>query len=216
MAGTRDDDRLRDSYDHIADAYAERLRGELDDKPLDRMLLDHVVARAPGLIADIGCGPGHVTRYLTGRGAIAYGIDLSPRMVKIAARANPGTDVRVGDMRRLEAPDTAWGGIVAMYSIVHLTPVELPGAIAEFHRTLRPGGVVLLAFHLGDPGYEARKVDEMLGCPVDLDFYLYPRAVVEDALAAAGLVAEAYLERRPYPTEAETTRAYVLASRPRG
>ena len=68
---------VHDSYDSAAEAYAHHLASELDRKPLDRHLLNRFAeeARGRGLVADIGCGPGHVARYLHGRGVSIVGID---------------------------------------------------------------------------------------------------------------------------------------------
>ncbi|HYU33725.1 MAG TPA: class I SAM-dependent methyltransferase, partial [Thermoanaerobaculia bacterium] len=57
---------VRESYDSAAEAYAEHLATELDHKPLDRHLLNRFAeeVRGHGLVADLGCGPGHVARYL--------------------------------------------------------------------------------------------------------------------------------------------------------
>ena len=206
-------DPTRDSYDRVAADYADRFLGELTYKPLDRSLLDLFAAEAApvGPIADVGCGPGHVVRYLCESGVAALGLDLSPRMVEIATRTHPGIFFQVADMRALPVPDQAWGGIVAFYSIIHIPPSELPAVFREFHRALRPGGLALLSFHLGD---ELRHVDELWDHPVSLDFQFYERPTVEHALTAAGLVADAYIERRPYEREVETTRAYLLAHKP--
>ena len=69
---------VRDSYDCAADAYAQHLADELERKPLDRHLLDRFAeeTRGRGLVADVGCGPGHVARYLHDRGVSIVGIDL--------------------------------------------------------------------------------------------------------------------------------------------
>ena len=74
---------VRESYDSAAHAYTEHIAGELAHKPLDRHLLNRFVeaTRDRGLIADIGCGPGHVTKYLRDRGAKAFGIDMTYRNV---------------------------------------------------------------------------------------------------------------------------------------
>jgi SAM-dependent methyltransferase len=208
-------DPTRDSYDRVAADYADRFLGELTYKPLDRSLLDLFAAEAAplGPIADIGCGPGHVTRYLCESGIATLGLDLSPRMIEIATRTHPGIIFQIADMRALPVPDQSWGGIVACYSIIHVSPAELPAVCREFHRALRPGGLVLLSFHLGD---ELRHVDELWGHPVSLDFQFYERPTVEAALAAAGLTVDAFIERRPYEREVDTTRGYVLAHRPGG
>lgn len=206
-------DRTRDSYDRVAADYADRFLGELTNKPLDRSLLDLLAAQASpyGPIADIGCGPGHVTRYLCESGVAALGLDLSPRMAQIATRTHPGIIFQIADMRALPVPDQSWGGIAAFYSIIHIPPAELPAVFAEFHRALRPEGLVLLSFHLGD---EVRHVTDLWDNPVSLDFQFYERATVEAALTSAGFVVDAYVERRPYAQEVETTRAYLLAQRP--
>src|SRR5262245_41617841 len=103
MAGS-DDDATRKRYDEIADAYLRRIAGELAQKPLDRHLLNRFAEslRGEGLVADVGCGPGHVARYLQDQGVETVGIDLSPEMVRLARDGNPGLDFRVGDMRALE------------------------------------------------------------------------------------------------------------------
>lgn len=213
-------DLTADSYDRVAEAYAGHFLGELDTKPLDRMLLDLLIAQVDGLgsIADIGCGPGHVARYLHDHGAPALGIDLSPRMVEVAATAHPGIGFRVGDMRALDVPDQSWGGLVAFYSIIHLPPEALRTAAAEFLRVLKPGGHALISFHLTDSAEipltdGIRHMDEFLGEPVDLDFHFHSRATVESAFASAGFVQDVFIERNPYESEVRTTRAYLLAHR---
>ncbi len=55
---------MRASYDTLAAEYSARLFAELERKPVDRALLDEIAARASGAVVDLGCGPGHVTRYL--------------------------------------------------------------------------------------------------------------------------------------------------------
>jgi SAM-dependent methyltransferase len=208
-------DQTRDSYDRVAADYADRFLGELTYKPLDRSLLDLFAAEAApiGPIADIGCGPGHVTRYLCESGVATLGLDLSHRMIEIATRTHPGIIFQIADMRALPVPDQSWGGIVAFYSIIHVSPAQLSAVCREFHRALRPGGLALLSFHLGD---ELRHLDELWGHPVSLDFQFYERRTVEAALSAAGLAVDAFIERRPYEREVDTTRAYVLAHRPGG
>src|SRR5215469_4251406 len=109
------------SYDAVAEDYAREFIGELAQKPLDRALLDVFAARvAPGIAADIGCGPGQVARYLSERGCDALWIDLAPRMVEIAQRLSPGVRLQHGSMLALEVADGAWAGLTAFYSIIHI------------------------------------------------------------------------------------------------
>ena len=75
---------IRESYDSAAEAYARDLATELERKPLDRHLLNRFAedTRGRGLVADFGCGPGHVARYLHEQGVAVRGLDLSPEMVR--------------------------------------------------------------------------------------------------------------------------------------
>jgi SAM-dependent methyltransferase len=204
---------VRDSYDRVADEYTRRVADELDGKPFDRELLDRVAEdlRGAGLVCDMGCGPGHVGRYVADRGAEVVGLDLSPGMIAEARRRNPAIGYLAGDMRRLPVANGAWAAIVAFYAIVHLAPEDLPGAFGEFHRTLRPGGLVVLAFHVGD---DVVHHDEWWERPVCLDFVLHPTARVVAALEAAGFGDVRATERDPYPdVEYPSRRSYVEAVR---
>jgi ubiquinone/menaquinone biosynthesis C-methylase UbiE len=201
---------VRRSYDTVAEEYRDRIGGELDHKPLDRALLaalaEQTADGAP--VADLGCGPGHVTAWLAARGVPSVGIDLSPGMVALARREHPGAEFREGDLLRLPAADGEFGAVVALYSVVHLTPGELRAAFAEMRRVLRPSGRVLVAFHIGT---ETRRVTEWWGHEVDVDFHFHDAGTVAGALTDAGFDVEARLERAPYPQENQTQRCYVLA-----
>src|SRR4029453_8296828 len=118
---------VRDSYDSAADAYAQHLTSELEHKQLDRHLLNRFAEEIPGkgTVAGLGCGPGHIARYLHDQGVTIFGIDLSSAMVGCATRLNAGLHFRVGDFRHLELPTSSLAGIVAFYSIVHFEPDEL-------------------------------------------------------------------------------------------
>jgi SAM-dependent methyltransferase len=204
----------RTSYDRVADRYAATFADELAHKPLDRALLACFaeLVRGRGHVADIGCGPGHVAGYLRDLGLSVLGIDLSPGMVAQARRLVTGVEFREGDMSALDVEDCSWGGIVAFYSVIHLTPEAVPSALREFHRALMPGGLLLLAFHVGE---ETRHLDEWWGERVDLDFHFFRTAALEDQLAAAGFAVEARVEREPYaPAEVATRRGYLLARKP--
>jgi ubiquinone/menaquinone biosynthesis C-methylase UbiE len=204
-------DGLRTSYDAVAPAYAQRYAVELEHKPLDRALLgvfSDDVGRG-GVVADVGCGPGHITAHLHELGLRPIGIDLSPQMIELAQQRYADVDFAVGSMLALPADDQSWAGMIAFYSIIHLTAGELPVALAEFRRVLRPRAPLLLAFHVGD---EVRHVDELLEQAVSVDFHFRQPAAVIELLRGAGFDVEMSLERAPYISiEAPTQRGYLLA-----
>ncbi|MFJ9840884.1 class I SAM-dependent DNA methyltransferase [Kitasatospora sp. NPDC101155] len=205
--------RVRGSYDAVAEEYLGRIGGELAYKVVDRALLGVVVEEAAGgVVADLGCGPGHVAGWLAEQGAGVVGVDLSPRMVELARREQPKAEFRTGDLLALPAADGEFAAAVALYSVIHLEPEELLPAFVEMRRVLRPGGVLLVSFHLGD---EVRRMEEWWGHRVDVDFHFRGTDAVAARLAEAGFAVEARLEREGLPEEVPTRRGYLLARRPR-
>jgi SAM-dependent methyltransferase len=212
MDGDRVRQSIRASYDRIADEYARRIFDELQHKPLDREMLDRFTVRVAGHgeVCDIGCGPGHVARYLHDRGATAFGLDLSTRMVEEARRLNPGIRFQEGDMMALPLKDRTLAGITAFYAIVNLPVESLPCVFQEMHRVLQPGGLLLLAFHTGD---EILHEEELWGRPICMDFFLFRPALIREYVEAAGFFIEEVVEREPYAPDVEyqSRRAYILA-----
>jgi len=202
---------VRESYDSAAEAYAEHLSAELDRKPLDRHLLNRFAEeiRGKGLVAELGCGPGHIARYLHDRGVTVVGIDLSPEMIRVARRMNPSLEFRVGDMTRLDAAEASLAGLVAFYSIIHFDSSELAPVLTEMRRVLVPGGLALVAFHAGD---EVVRVENLFGAAVSLDFRFHRPLEVVEALRSARLEVFERVEREPYEgKEYQSRRCYLLA-----
>jgi SAM-dependent methyltransferase len=204
---------VRTTYDRVADEYVSRIAGELQHKPLDRQLLDRFAERiGAGSACDVGCGPGHVARYLHDRGVSISGIDLSPAMVARARALHPGIEFSQGDMLALDTKDASWTGIVAFYSVIHIPRPDVVRALHELRRTLQPGGLLFLAFHIGD---EVLHRDEWWGHEVDIDFILFTSAEMIGYLEAAGFDVEETIERDPYPdVEHPSRRAYIVARKP--
>lgn len=204
------------AYDAVADDYVVHIYRELEDKPLDRELLDRFAdaVRGQGPVRDIGCGPGHVTRYLHERGIEIAGIDLSAGMVERARQLNPGIAFSQGDMAALDAQDGAWTAIVLFYSIIHVPRGEVADVLRELCRTLRPGGLLFMAFHIGA---ETIHRDEWWGHAVNVDYQLFSTEEMTGYLRAAGFEIDSTRERDPYPdVEHPSRRSYVVARRPDG
>jgi len=200
-----------------------KIYGELAHKPLDRALLDDFATRmrtahaagAPGdgaPVLDIGCGPGHVARYLRDRGVDVTGLDLTDGMLAHARRLNPDIPFVQGDMTALADPDGSWAGILAFYSLIHVPRSEMVDALRGLKRVLRDGAPLFLAFHLGD---EDLHVEDLWGHKVSLDFFLYGSEEMSRHLVAAGFEVERITERDPYPdVEYPSRRSYILARKP--
>ncbi len=205
---------LQNSYDEVAEEYVARIFHALEHKPRDRELLDRFAAmvRNSGPVCDLGCGPGHVTRYLSERSVNVFGIDLSSRMVEQARQLNPGIEFKQGNMLSLEVENGAWGGIVAFYSLIHIPHEKMILALHELKRVLRPNGLLLLSFHLGQ---EIMHRDELWGKKVSMDFIFFECHEMEGYLKSAGFEIEDLFERPPYEgVEYQSRRAYIFARKP--
>jgi SAM-dependent methyltransferase len=213
MTGTE----TRGSYDAVAARYAAEIGDELSAKPLDRAVLNAFAEQAAdGMAADIGCGPGHVTAYLTARGVHAFGLDLSPIMCATALERT-SLAFAAADMTALPLASETLTGIVCLYAVIHLDAAQRLAAYQEFARVLRPGGQALVAFHTSDadlPVGGAKTMDEWWGQQVALTFrFLDPVGEVA-LLHDAGLELTARLDRAPYDgVEHPSHRSYLMVRR---
>lgn len=144
-----------DAYGAVAREYAVLADRWEEGRPLDRALFPVFaeLVRGRGPVLDAGCGPGRLTARLRELGAEAFGVDLSPGMVDLARETYPGLRFEVGDLADPVAEDGSLAGVLAHYSVIHDPPGRLPVTLAGFHRMLREGGYLLLAFQaLDGPG----------------------------------------------------------------
>lgn len=213
-------DRTRAAYDTVAERYADAFSDELDRRPLERGLLDTIVTAVghdhPGaVLADVGCAGGHVTRYLAASGANVVGVDMAPRMIKVAHRRSPELRFQLGSFADLGVDRGAWGGIVALYSIIHLAPSDRLPAYRELARVLRPGGWLLLSFHVSSAHFRPGDVNHLelfLGETVDLDGWFIDPSEVVQGLERVGFEIRARVDRDPLDDgEYPSRRCYLLA-----
>jgi ubiquinone/menaquinone biosynthesis C-methylase UbiE len=200
-------ERARSAYDTVAAEYADALAPHLEAHAVERHALSLFaeLAGANARVLDVGCGPGHITAHLATLGVNASGLDLSDGMVREARARYPDIDFAQGSFQSLD--DTGLDGIVAWYSIIHLPPTERPAAFAGFARALRPQGLALLAFQVGD---EYRLVTQGYGHEVSVDVWRLDPATIEAELNDAGFSMVARTIRAPVDSEA-TPQAFVLA-----
>lgn len=115
-------------------------------------------------------------------------------------------------MLALDLPDQSLAGIATMYGIVNLPGYSLPTAFREMWRVLKPGGLLLMSFHIGD---QEVAVPELWGNPVTMPFYFLDPAKIRRMLEETGFDIEETVERDPYPDiEFQSRRAYVFARKP--
>ena len=129
------------------------------------------------------------------------------------ARHRNAVPAAAGSLTALPLASSSLAAAVVLFAWIHLTDDELPIAASELARVLRPDGIAVISFHIGD---EVVHLDEWHGHAVDLDFRLPAAGHRHAVLTAAGLTVEASLERAAIPDhEVPTRRCYLVARRPR-
>ena len=199
-------------YNITAAEYAANFLNELDGKPFDRNILDRFAEMLPeqGCIYDIGCGSGQTTKYLHDkRKHKMLGLDFSEAAVQLARQTFPEIDFRVDDMLASKLASSSAEGILAFYSIVHFTYIEVERAFTEWLRLLKPGAVCLFSFHVGEEAVEITDFLGVSGAKATWHF-LDPDKILEIAQKVGFKVVEAVI-RYPYVgVEHESKRAYIM------
>jgi SAM-dependent methyltransferase len=113
------------------------------------------IARALGIapgerVLDLGCGTGRLlaslSRHAPGR---YHGLDLSLGSLQTARRTEPACSCAVGDAEGLPFRDSSFDAVVCNGAAHHF--LDLPAALSEIRRVLRPGGTLLLYEPIATP-----------------------------------------------------------------
>ena len=105
-------------------------------------------ARSGDRILDVGCGPGfYITELLeaVGREGAVAGADISADMLAVAAKRATGhgnVEFHEADATSLPVPDASFERAVCVQVLEYVR--DVPAALAEMHRVLRPGGRMLV------------------------------------------------------------------------
>jgi len=202
----------RKSFNLAAEKYFELFKDEMKQKEYDRVFLDKFANDfdSKSVICDVGCGPGHITRYLFDKGLNVFGIDISERCIQIARRENPKMRFQVMDMARLDIADESVDGIVSFYSIIHTPKRFIHTLFHEFNRVLKKGGKLLIVVKKGDTeGY----VYELEGFKTRLYFTNFNEEELKSYLQTCGFELIFLETRQPYEFEISVERIYALGKK---
>ena len=110
---------------------------------LDAPMLARVRGRGFRDAVDIGCGEGRFCRMLTNEGIRCVGIDPTADLIHRARQQHPLGDYRIEPAEALSLADASVDLAVAYLSLIDIP--DLPGALSQAHRVLRPGASFLIA-----------------------------------------------------------------------
>ena len=204
-------DRVEAFFDEHAGHYARNQYGSArrtfinvrQEKILD--LVDALRLPAGARALDAGCGPGALSVALAERGFAVRAMDLSREMLQIARARFRGTKrgpdaFARGTIERLPFAEASFD-LVCSSGVIEYLP-DHSRAVAEFHRVLKPGGVLILpTTNLLAPANWPRPVADfvlrlpgvgtLVGLPPRrFKVYLHVRSRFLDGLRVAGFTVE--------------------------
>ncbi len=120
-------------------------------------------------VLDVAIGPGITLLEILGRvdrGNIVFGVDISPRMIRVSSRrvraaGYANIDLREADARRLPFPDDSFDVLFNTYMLDLIPLDDMSRVLGEFHRVLRLGGRLVLV-NLSKPDGDRRTWGERL------------------------------------------------------
>lgn len=176
------------SYDRIVDDYEHRNEAPSASLVALRNSFAGCV-KAPGRVADVGCGPGRDLEQFAADGLRAVGVDASAGMVRRCRER--GLRAVLGDLRFPPLRRGFWDGIWSSASLLHVPGCELRPTLDAWHRLLAAGGTLGLTTSMGngESGWElVPYAAGTSGPPQRLRrwFVHHDRTVLQGELAAAG------------------------------
>jgi SAM-dependent methyltransferase len=135
-----------DAYDHDATAFANEWETQpppIDMYDLIRQYFD------PGLTADIGCGSGRDTNWLSKNGYTAIGFDASEGLLAAARRLHPGIEFRYAALPELNGiAHEIFSNVLCETVIMHLSVDAIERSVKRLVEILRPDGTLYLSWRV--------------------------------------------------------------------
>ena len=110
---------------------------------LDPVMLRRALAVRPATALDVGCGEGRFCRMLRAHGVAAIGVDPTLNLLAAAQQQDPTGKYFEAEAASLPFDDASFDLVVSYLSLIDIP--DVPPAIAEMVRVLRPKGRLLVA-----------------------------------------------------------------------
>jgi ubiquinone/menaquinone biosynthesis C-methylase UbiE len=206
-----DGERSAREYDAMAAEYAADNAESAYNAYYERPAMISLLGAVAGLrVLEVGCGGGLLTVWLVDQGAAVTALDISPRMVDLAAeRVGERATVFVADVQQpLSFAGNASFDLVVASLVLHYVE-DWESVLHEFRRVLRPNGRVVFSTHHPTMDWELHSPDDYFAVKqvteiwrkgsgdFQVTFWRRPLTAMTEAIASAGFVIEHLVEPEP-------------------
>jgi SAM-dependent methyltransferase len=171
------DERTEAAYAAHAAAYSRDWLAQPAPSDLHALLSRHFIAG--GETADVGCGNGRDAAWLAANGYPVVGYDASAELLAEARKLFPRLAFGEARLPRLDEVSRQFDNVVCETVIMHLDHADIPEAVRNLQRLMKPGGVLYLSWRVTE-GADLRHADGRL-------YSAFDPSVVRDALGECAI-----------------------------
>lgn len=135
-----------DSYNKTAEEYYD-IVSKFELLPEIKTFINLV--KNEGTILDLGCGPGHHSKYFSNIGFKVIGVDLSAEMIEIARRESTKSSFQVMDILDLNFEEDFFDGIWASASLLHIPKKKIKSVLIKLKEILKNQGILYVSLKEG-------------------------------------------------------------------
>jgi SAM-dependent methyltransferase len=158
---------VKEGYNAIAARYLATRNEDSEDVQLLQKLVQLLPKGVQ--VLDAGCGAGvPVTRYLSQYFNVT-GVDFAEEQIRLARQLVPQARFLCQDITQPTFADNSFDAICSYYAIIHIPRQEHVALLQDFHRILKPSGLVLLC--LGADNLERDIAEDYLGTRMHWSHY---------------------------------------------
>lgn len=148
-----------DTYNAKAQVYKQTRGGLMMTKQI-QTFLGYVQGKK---ILEIGSAVGRDAREFIDAGYDYLGVDMSEGLLEVAREHVPEAEFILADVLALPFSDNEFGGIWCCATLLHLKREDMPQALAQIHRVLKPGGAAYVSVKkgVGEENKEEKQFDSL-------------------------------------------------------